>query len=64
MSLFITEIEHCCPLNRGDHQVIKFNMQIYCIFDPSTSSKTFFEFSKDNFDGLRDHFSIIIIRHC
>ena len=34
---FGTEIEHCCPLCKGDHQD--------CLLDLSTSSKTIFYFS-------------------
>ena len=55
--LFITEIEHCCPLCESDHHVLKFGKQLYCLFDCTTSSKTVLDFSKAGFDGLTDHFS-------
>ena len=37
---FITEIEYYCPLGKSDNHVIKFNMQLYCLFDCSISLKT------------------------
>ena len=53
--IFITEIEHCCPLGKCDHQVLRCSMHLDCLFDLSTSTKTVFDFSKADFDGLRDH---------
>ena len=55
--LFITEIYHCCPLGKSYHQLLKFSMQLDCLFDRSICFKTVFDFSKANFDGLRDYFS-------
>ena len=54
---FITEIYHCCPLGKSDHQLLKFSIQLDCSYDRSICLKTVFDFSKANFDGLRDHFS-------
>ena len=54
---FITEIDHCCPLGKGDHQLLRFSIQLDCLFDRSICLKTVFDFSKADFDGLRDHFS-------
>ena len=54
---FITEIEHCCPLGKSDHRVLKFSMQLDCLFDRSMIFKTVFDFSKADLDELRDHFS-------
>ena len=54
---FTTEIEHCCPLSKGDHQVLMFGMQLDCLFDLCISFKTILDFSKADFDGLRDNFS-------
>ena len=42
--IFLTEMEHSCPLGKSDHQVLKFSMQIDSLFDLSTSSKTVFDF--------------------
>ena len=53
----ITEIDHCCPLGNSDHQLLKLSMQLDCLFDRSICLKIFFDFSKADFDGLRDHFS-------
>ena len=52
----MTEIEHCCPLGKSDHQVLKLSIQLDCLLDRSISSKTIFDFCKADFDGLRDHF--------
>ena len=41
---FITEIEHCCPLGKSDHEVLKFNIQLDCLFDRIISVKTVFDF--------------------
>ena len=54
---FITEIDHCCPLGKSDHQLLKFSIQLDCLFDRSICPKTVFDFSKADFYGLRDHFS-------
>ena len=32
---FITEIEHCCPLGKSDHRILKLSMQLDCLFDHS-----------------------------
>ena len=54
---FITEMEHCCPLCIGDHQLHRFSMQLDCLFDYSICFNTVFDFNKADFNGLRDHFS-------
>ena len=54
---FITEIDHCCPLGKSYHQLLKLSIQLDCLFDHSICLKTFLNFSKADFDGLRDHFS-------
>ena len=54
---FITEIDRCCPLGKSDHQLLKFSIQLDCLFDRSICPKTVFDFSKADFDGLWDHFS-------
>ena len=54
---FMTEIDHCCPLGKSDHQLLKFSIQLDCLFDRSICLKTVFDFSKADLDGLRDHFS-------
>ena len=55
---FINEIDHCCPLGKSDHQLLKLSIQLDYLFDRSICFKTVFDFSKADFDGLRDHFSI------
>ena len=54
---FITEIEHCCPLGKSDHQPLNFSIQLDCLLDHNICFKTVFDSSKADFDGLRDHFS-------
>ena len=54
---YMTEIEHCCPLGKSYHQLLKPIIQLDCLLDHSVYVKTVFEFSKADFDGLRDHFS-------
>ena len=54
---FITEIDHCCPLGESDHQLLKFCIQLDCLFDRSICFKIVFDFSKADFDELRDNFS-------
>ena len=54
---FMTEIEHCCPLGKSDHQVLKLGIQLDCLFDSSISFRMVFDFSKADFNGLMDHFS-------
>ena len=54
---FITEIDHCCPLGKSDHQLLKLSIELDYLFDCSICPKTVFDFSKADFDGLRDHFS-------
>ena len=51
---FITEIEHCCPLGKSDNQLLKFSIQLDCLFDCSVCFKTVSDFSKADFDGLCD----------
>ena len=51
------EIDHSCPLGKSEHQLLKFSIQLDCIFDCRIFYKTVFDFSKADFDGLRDHFS-------
>ena len=53
----MAEIEHCCPLGKGDHQLLKLGIKLDCLFDRSICPRTVFDFSKDDFDGLRDHLS-------
>ena len=48
---FITEIEHCCPLGKSDHQVLKLSMQLDCLFDRSISLEADFDFSKASLDN-------------
>ena len=54
---FMTEIDHSCPLGNSDHQLLKFSIQLDCLFDRSICFKTVIDFSKADFDGLMDHFS-------
>ena len=54
---FITELDHCCPLGKSDHQLLKLSIQLDCLFHCSICLKTVFDFPKADFDGLRDHFS-------
>ena len=51
------EIDHSCPLGKSEHQLVKFSIQLDCLFDRSICLKTVFGFSKADFDGLRDHYS-------
>ena len=32
---FISEIDHCCPLGKSDHQLLKLSIQLDCLFDRS-----------------------------
>ena len=36
---FMTEIDNCCPLGKSDHQLLKFSMQLDCLFDRSICFK-------------------------
>ena len=49
---FMIEIDNCCPLGKSDHQLLKFSIQLDCLFDCSICLKTDFDFSKADFDGL------------
>ena len=31
----ITEIQHCCPLGKSDHQLLTLSIQLDCLFDRS-----------------------------
>ena len=42
--LSITKIEHCCALGKSYLQVLKFSMQLDCLFDRSIFLKTVFDF--------------------
>ena len=50
-------IYHSCPLGKSEHQLLKLSIQLDCLFDRSICFQTVFDFSKADFDGLRDHFS-------
>ena len=54
---FMTEIDHCCPLGKSDHQLPMLSIQLGYLFDRSMCLKTVFDFSKIDLNGLRDHFS-------
>ena len=51
------EIDNSCPLGKSEHQLLKLSIQLDFLFDRSICFKTVVDFSKADFDGLRDHFS-------